>query len=216
MNHQTLLEQEKQNAREAQRQAQRAKTLYQIFKKHPEIVNCQANESAIDGWFGDSLTTEAFEHDFNASAEFRNKLALQTLEQAQERAEKTKAHIIEEIVSLSCVSPESAPHFRKNLFYSSVEELQLRLQQIQEKQQLQQLPKEQLREIVREQNPRAVVEQPKKFLPLEYDAATIKRLSLKELKGLQKKFGADAITARLNGWDLQEQEQYLKSGFGGI
>lgn len=213
--HQDLLVSEKQAALKAQAEAALAKALYQIYKNNLQITPCEANDRAIISYFnGDEITLEEFTRSYENDPSFRNRLAHRTLEQADRQAAKEKAAVIDEILSLMIVSPESAPSVRKDLEAKSIEHLQTRLAEIKAKQSM---TKGQAREILQQdaENRRAAAQR-KPFLPLEYDAAAIKRLSLKELKDLQKKFGADSITARLNGWDLLEQEQYLKSGFGGI
>ena len=215
MNHQQMLQQEQESARQAQKQAERSRQMYLIFKNHPELINCQANEQAISNQLGDDLTLEAYEHDFTASAEFRAKLALQTLEQAAQRAEKTKRNLVNKIVSEMCVSPDSANAVAKQLFYLSIPELERRLREIEEKQRLAALPKEEVRQIVKQDadTRRANLQRKYPFIPLDTQAREIKRMSLKELKELVRVYGQAQVDARLNSSDHQLQKEFLEDGF---
>jgi hypothetical protein len=209
--HQELLQQEKAAARAAEKAARRAKAMYAIFKAHPEVINCIANQQAIDAQLGDDGTLENFDHDFNASAEFRSKLALQSLEQAQQQAERTKRVLVNKIIDLMVVSPDSANAVRKQLFYLPIPELEKRLAEIQEKQRLAALPKEEVRQIVK-QNDEARRQKSRPFIPLEFQAREIRLMSVKELKNLMFVYGNDQVNARLSGADHKQQEQYLKNG----
>ena len=216
MTYQDLITSEKQAALKAQAEAALAKALYQIYKNNLQITPCEANDRAIISYFnGDEITLAEFTRSYQDDPSFRNRLAHRTLEQVDRQAAKDKAAVIDEILSLMIVSPESAPSIRKDLEAKSIEDLQTRLAEIKAKQAM---TKDQARQILQQdaQRRRDELKPKHPFLPLEYDAAAIKRLSLKKLKELRRVYGDDAITKRLNGWDTQEQEQYLKSGFNGI
>jgi hypothetical protein len=211
--HQELLQQEKQAQRKAEMAAWRAKGMYEIFKAHPTVINCQANQQAIDAQLGDDVTLENFDHDFNVSQEFRAKLALQTLEQAEERAQKTKRNLVNKIIDLMIVSPDSANAVAKQLFYLSIPELEQRIRQIDEKQRLNALPKEQVRQIVKQNDEVRRAQKSRPFIPLEIQAREIRLMSVKELKNLIFVYGNEQVNARLNGSDHKQQEAYLKQDF---
>jgi hypothetical protein len=213
MNHTELLRAEQESARKAEKAARRAKGLYEIYKNYPLLIGCDANTVLIDQQLGDEVTLDNFAHDFNASAEFRNKLALQTPEQAQQRAEKTKRNLVNKIIDLMVVSPDSANAVARQLFYLPISELEQRLAEIQEKQRLNALPKEQVRQIVKQDADNKRVKRQYPFIPLEIQSIDIRVMPLKELKKLIRVHGDEQVTARFNGSDHDQQEAYLKNGF---
>jgi hypothetical protein len=215
MTHIELVRTEQESARKAEKAARRAKGLYEIYKNYPLLIDCDANTVLIDQQLGDDVTLDNFAHDFNASPEFRNKLAMQTPEQAQQQAEKTKRNLVNAIVTESYVSPDSANAFAKQLFYLSLPELEQKLATLREKQKLAELPKQELKAIVRADADakRESLKRQYPFIPLEVQTREIKRMPLKELKELVRVHGQAQVDARLNGSDHKQQEEFLKQGF---
>lgn len=105
MNHQQLLEQEQTAAIKAQAEAEIAQGLWQIYKAHPEIKPCQANDQAIVKHFnGDDITLKDFDHDHGYGV--IKGLALWSDQQKRDHLEK-------EIMKLLVASPETKEAMRQ-------------------------------------------------------------------------------------------------------
>jgi hypothetical protein len=114
LNHQQLLEQQQTATAKAEFKAAVAQGLLNIYRSHPEIRPCQANDATIKKHFGvddvafetEVMTPEAFDHDYeNPNSGLRNQLAFWNEQQRRDQIEK----------QIMALLPVMSPDAKQNL-----------------------------------------------------------------------------------------------------
>ena len=114
--HQQLLTKERDALAKARFEAAVERGLYLIYKAHPEIRACQANDDAIKKHFGvddvafemEAMTPEAFDHDYgNPNSGLRNRLAMWSEQEKRDWLEKQIFEL------LPAMSPDAKENLHK-------------------------------------------------------------------------------------------------------
>jgi len=197
------IQEERELARQAQEKANSQLAWYEFVKLHPEL-NCEANRRLMEDFHhGEPMTLQSLEE---SSTMLGNSLARKgedTLEQeaAAEQARKDfelaqeRQQLIDILVDDFSHDPFSRDNFRAKLQkgYESIDELRRRAQEVRDRRHYRSLSKEELRAVVRGEQPAALV------LPAEWTKEAIRKTDTATLRKLMARYGSSVVNDRLAG-----------------
>jgi hypothetical protein len=180
----------KEEREENERQIEEDAAINDFFRRHADIIaNCTASwRACIDYFNGDPVTLEALESSWTNHPAFRSMLATHTPDEDRTKLENK----IQELLSRG--TSAQAVKFQSGKFkYKSNEELRTWCAELETRYEMQQKSPEELRAVIRAAAPTAPE------LPAHINRfQLLTMLSASEIRHLIKKYGAAAITKRVN------------------
>lgn len=171
---------------QAQQAASDAQALFQLFERHREILNCQANTGILTSYFaGEPMSLETLEEAI-ANPALQKQLAY-TSEEA------TRLKLMENIMAAYIGSDEARKTFAAKLRYDDIPALEKKLADIETRAEISKLPTPEIRRLANSRPAPGRAE-----LPASYTRASLLALDGKSLRALIERHGASSITARLN------------------